>query len=62
MVGGGISMSEGGFVVKFEGAKEKPKRCYACKFDYDEFSYEINDRRKKPIPRQTRKIQIKIEA
>ena len=52
-------MPEGGFVVKFDGKKKL--KCYACKFDYDEFSYEINERNKKPLPRGVRKIEIEIE-
>jgi hypothetical protein len=53
-------MPEGGFLIKFNG-KEK-YRCYTCKFDYDEFSYEINEGRKNSIPRKTKKIEIKIES
>lgn len=53
-------MAEGGFLIKFDGKKKH--RCYACKFDYDDFSYEINEGRKKSIPRGTKKIEIKIEV
>ena len=55
-----IIMAEGGFLIKFDGKKKC--RCYTCKFDYDEFFYEINEGRKKRIPRGTRKIEIKIEV
>lgn len=52
-------MPDGGFLIKFDGKKKQ--RCYACKFDYDEFSYEINEGKKKSIPSKTKKIEIEIE-
>jgi hypothetical protein len=53
-------MPDSGFLIKFNGKAKH--RCYACKFDYDEFSYEINEGKKKSIPRGTKKIEIKIES
>ena len=52
-------MSDGGFVIKFDG--KEAGRCYACKFDYDEYSYEINNKEKKEIPAGTKKIEIELE-
>ena len=54
-------MSEGGFVVKFEGAKEKPQTCYAIKLDYDEWSYAINNNPKQDMPQGTKRIIVEIE-
>ena len=53
-------MPNGGFLVKFNG--KEAERCYACKFDYDEYSYEINNKDKKPIPPGTQKIEIVLEG
>ena len=52
-------MAEGGFLVKFDG--KKPQRCYAVTFDYDEWSYAVNNRDKKKIPKGTKKITVEIE-
>ena len=54
-------MAEGGFLVTFVGAEEKPRRCYAVEFDYDEWSYAINNEEKKEIPGGSQKITIEIE-
>ena len=52
-------MTDGGFVVKFDG--KEAERCYVCKFDYDDYSYEINNKEKKAIPAGTKKIEIELE-
>ncbi len=52
-------MAEGGFVVKFD--EKEPRRCYAVAFDYDEWSYAVNNEEKKEIPKGTKKITIEIE-
>ena len=54
-------MSDGGFVVKFEGAKVKPQTCYAVKFDYDEWSYTINNNTTQKMPSGTKRIIIEAE-
>jgi len=54
-------MSDGGFVVKFEGAKVKPQTCYAVKFDYDEWSYTINNNTTQKMPSGTKRIIIETE-
>ena len=52
-------MAEGGFLIKFSG--KKPQGCYAVAFDYDEWSYTVNNQAKKKIPKGTTKITIEIE-
>jgi len=52
---------EGGFAVRFEGVKEKPKRCYAVSFDYDEWSYIINNNEKQDIPQGAKRIIVEVE-
>jgi hypothetical protein len=47
---------EGGFTVRFEGAKTRPQHCYAVKFDYDEWTYALNEKPKRPIPKGTKSI------
>ena len=54
-------MAEGGFLIKFDPKKAKPQRCYAVAFDYDEWSYAVNNQAKKKIPKGTKKITIEIE-
>ena len=54
-------MAEGGFLIKFDAKKTKPQRCYAVAFDYDEWSYTLNNQRKKNIPKGIKKINIEIE-
>jgi len=51
-------MSEGGFLVKFDG--KEVARCYAVAFDYDERQYTINDAEKKELP-PVNKITIEVE-
>ena len=55
-------MAEGGFLIKFDAKKTKPQRCYAVAFDYDEWSYAVNDQAKKKMPKGTTKITIEIEG
>ena len=54
-------MSDGGFVLKFEGAKEKPKECYAVALDYDEWSYTINNDPSQDIPKGVKRIIIEVK-
>ncbi len=54
-------MAEDGFLVKFEGAKERPKRCYAAAFDYDKWSYIINDKPSQALPSGVKRIIIEVE-
>ena len=54
-------MAEGGFLIKFDGKKVKSQRGYAVAFDYDEWSYAVNNEPKKKIPKGTEKITIEIE-
>ncbi len=54
-------MAKGGFLIKFDAKKAQPKRGYAVAFDYDEWSYAINNQTKKKIPKGTTKIVIEIE-
>ncbi len=54
-------MANGGLVVRFDAEQEKPQRCYAIAFDYDEWSYAINGQAKTTMPKGTRKITIEIE-
>jgi hypothetical protein len=51
-------MSEGGFLVKFDG--KDVARCYAVAFDYDDRQYTINETEKKELP-VVKKITIEIE-
>jgi len=52
-------MSEGGFLVKFDG--KEVERCFAVAFDYDERQYIINETEKKELPAGVKKISIEIE-
>ena len=52
-------MPDGGFLIKFDG--KDAEHCYACKFDYDDYSYEINNKEKKSIPEGTKKIELELE-
>ena len=54
------NMAEGGFLVKFD--EKKAQRCYAVAFDYDEWSYVVNEKEKKEIPKGIQKITIEIET
>ena len=53
-------MAGGGFLVKFD--EKEPQRCYAVAFDYDEWSYAINNGKKQEMPKGTKKITIEIEV
>ena len=54
-----VTMADGGFLVKFD--KKEPQRCYAVEFDYDKWSYTINNEEKKEMPKGVQKITIEIE-
>ena len=54
-------MAEGGFLIKFEPKKAKLQRGYAVAFDYDEWSYAVNNQAKKKIPKGTTKITLEVE-
>ena len=54
-------MAEGGFLIKFQGGKAKPRRGYAVAFDYDEWTYAINNEKKKALPKGIKKITIEVE-
>lgn len=54
-------MPEGGFLVKFDDKKKTQKRCYAAAFDYDEWSYAVNNSRMQSIPKGVKKITIEVE-
>ena len=41
-------MPEGGFLVKFDG--KETFRCHKVSFDYDFFTYQINNEEPKPFP------------
>lgn len=49
---------ESGFLIKFDG--KEVERCYAVAFDYDEWSYTINEKEKKELP-AVKSITIKVE-
>ncbi len=51
-------MSDGGFVVKFDG--KVVDRCFAVAFDYDEWQYTINEKEKKELP-PVKRITIEVE-
>jgi len=51
-------MSDGGFVVKFDG--KVVDRCFAVAFDYDDWQYMVNETEKKDLP-PIKKITIEIE-
>jgi len=52
-------MSEGGFLVKFDG--KEVARCYAVAFDYDDWQYVINETEKKELPFGIGTITIEVE-
>jgi len=52
-------MSEGGFLVKFDG--KEAVRCFAVAFDYDEWEYTVNETGKKELPAGVRAITIEVE-
>jgi len=43
-------MSDGGFLVKFDG--KETFRCYSISFEYDSFTYKRNDEEPKELPRE----------
>jgi hypothetical protein len=45
-------MSEGGFLIKFDG--KEAKRCYKVTFDYDGEEYTVNDSETKPLPKSVK--------
>ena len=55
-------MVEGGFVIKFDAKKTKPQRCYAVAFDFDEWAYVVNEKKRKDLPKGTKKITIEVEV
>lgn len=52
-------MSEGGFLVKFDG--KEVARGYAVAFDYDEWQYTVNETEKRELPVGIKSITIKVE-
>ena len=52
-------MAEGGFLVKFDG--KKAVRCYTVAFEFDEWQYKINNKTKKRLPLDVKKISVEIE-
>lgn len=52
-------MTEGGFLVKFDG--KEVERCFAVAFDYDEWQYVINEKEKKELPTGVKAITIEVE-
>ncbi|MBI3615619.1 MAG: hypothetical protein HY211_03775 [Candidatus Omnitrophica bacterium] len=55
-------MAQGGFLVKFGVKKEKPRRCYAVAFDFDEWSCKINNEAPKEMPKGIKRIVIEVEV
>ena len=55
-------MAEGGFLIKFDGKKGKPRQGYAVALDYDDWTYAINNEKKKGLPKRIKKITIEIEC
>ena len=53
-------MADGGFVVKING--KELCRCYAIAFDYDEWKYTVNNTAVKPLPEDTERISVEVEA
>lgn len=51
-------MTKGGFAVKIG---KKVIRCFAVSFDHDEWSYAINNKDKKPLPKKIKKITIEVK-
>lgn len=52
-------MSDGGFLVKFDG--KEVERCYAVSFDYDDWQYVVNGIEKKELPVGVKSITIEVE-
>lgn len=53
-------MSQGGFLVKFDG--KEAFRCYAVSFDYDEWHYIVNEKERKELPKGTKTITVEVEV
>ena len=53
-------MSEGGFLVKFNGRDEF--RCYAIAFDYDEWKCTVNEKETRELPKGIETIIIEVES
>jgi len=51
-------MAEGGFLIKFDG--KEVERCFAAAFDYDDWSYTINRKEKKELPK-VKLITVEVE-
>ncbi len=54
-------MADGGLVVRFDAEPQAPQRGYAVAFDYDTWSYRLNNEPPTAIPQGTQKIIIEIE-
>lgn len=52
-------MPDGGFLIKFDG--KEAERCYAVKFDYDEWTYVLNEKEKRQLPPGTKAITVEVE-
>ncbi len=52
-------MSEGGFLVKFDG--KEITRCFAVSFDYDKHEYVVNEKEKHELPLEVTTITIAVE-
>ena len=52
-------MAEGGFLIKL-GAKKV--RGYAVAFDYDEWTYAVDNQGRKQLPKGVKKITIEVKA
>ena len=49
-------------MIKFDPKKTAPRRGYAVAFDYDEWSYTLNDGKKLNLPKGIKKIVIDVET
>jgi hypothetical protein len=52
-------VSDGGFVIKFDG--KIVKRCYKVIFDYDDWTYAVNEAKAKPLPIKVKTIAVVVE-
>ena len=52
-------MPEGGFLVKFDG--KEAFRCHTVKFEFDAFSYQVNNEEPKPFPEFKGHIEVILE-
>jgi len=52
-------MASGGFLIKFDG--KKADRCFSVKFDYDDWTYLVNEKKKKALPSRVKSITIEVE-